>query len=653
MKKVISLLMACIMLLSFIPLSQGAEKTLALAAGGETDYRIVVAAAASDAETTAAAKLKTYLEEITGADFAIVTDDAAVGEKEISVGDTNRIDGLWSADEDVDADAVRIFTREEKLFLTGGSGRGTLYAVATFLEDWLGCRWFTHDLTVTPHQDTLSIPAIDYFYEPSFRLRQTYWLFSTMYPEYCVAHKLQGVMAGLPESLGGGRYELAVSGVHTMSQFVTPAMFAEHPEYFGCDENGARQQNRQPCLRNDDVFRLAVDWAKAYFSNYNAILSLSQNDCMDFCRCEKCRAFNDAHGGADSAALLDFVNRVIREVRQTYPDARIETLAYQNSQTPPTGLQAEENVVIRFCGISTCTLHALDDPICTSNKKFHQDLTGWEKLCKEIYIWDYSTNFQYYYALFPNITALQARYQYYRDHHVVSIFDHGCGESIVPGEFHELRTYLVMKLLWNPDTDIERHMREFCEAYYGEAGADVVEFIRYFEKNVGGWNAKAVKVCHNSCQDGGVSLLNNSALSALNVRKLDALMEQAQARPLSEAQAQRLQGLSLSWRFFKNATFAGEFNWYSGFTDPEAETAKLAEDMRAYGVTGMSENGALWLSDEAPDGRMMPTFWYADEETLSPDILQEMRLRVGIHKVLSFVCTPLRLLFERFAALCG
>ncbi|MBQ6019799.1 MAG: DUF4838 domain-containing protein, partial [Clostridia bacterium] len=558
-----------------------ADAKLVLASGGATDYRIVVGANASPAERTAADTLADYLARICGAAFGIVTDDADPAAKEIVVGRTNR-DAEIAIDRDgMDDDAVRIVTSGEKLYLTGGAARGALYAVYTFLEDWLGCRWFTRELTVVPERDPLAIPGIDYFYEPCFRQRTTYWMFSTMYPDYCVAHKLHGVMAGLSEELGGGRYELSVSSVHTLQQFVPASLFEAHPEYFGCDENGEHKMNRQPCLHNADVFALAVAWAKDYFSQYNAILSVSQNDNQDFCQCAECRAFNKAHGGTDSASMLDFVNRVAAEVRKDYPDARFETLAYQNSLLPPTGLEVGKDIVIRLCPISTCTLHALDDPSCPANAKFDKALSGWAKLTDSIYIWEYSTDFQYFYALYPNLTAMQGRYRYYRDRNVTAIFDHGCGDLIEPGEFHELRTYLVLKLLWDPDTDIERHMKEFCAAYYGDAGEDIVEFIRYFEKNVRGFNPKTFRACHNSCFDGGVSLVNNTSLSSINVRKLDAILAGAKAKELTEDAAHRLEGLSLSWRFFKNATFAGEFNWYSGLTDPAAETEKLIDDMRA------------------------------------------------------------------------
>lgn len=638
MKRFLCLLFSVVMLFTLLTPAFAAQPSLTLASGGETDYRIVVAQDAAAAEQTAADTLADYLGQITGAAFPVVTDTEPAEAKELVVGETNRGPGFDKGD--WDDDAVRLLIDGQTLFLTGGSPRGTLYAVYTFLEDWLGCRWFTHDLTVTPEQPVLTVPAdVDYFYEPPFQLRQTYWMFSTMYPDYCAAHKLHGVMAGLPESMGGGRYELAISGVHTLQQFVPQTLFAEHPEYFGCDENGERQPNRQPCLRNEDVFRLAVAWAKQYFAGDHVILSVSQNDNQDFCRCDACRAFNAAHGGVDSAALLDFVNRVAAEVKQDYPDAQLETLAYQNSLTPPADMTVADNVVIRLCPISTCVLHGLDDPSCPSNARFNNALTGWSEMTDRIYIWDYSTDFQYFYALYPNVTALQGRYQYYRDRNVVSIFDHGCGDGIVAGEFHELRTYLVCKLLWDPDTDVERHMREFCEAYYGAAAGDVLAFLKDYEKSVKGFNAKALHTCHIDCFAGGESWAGNLSLTALDVKRLDGCLVQAQARELSADEAHRLEGLTLSWRFTKCAIRAGEFNWFSGFTEPETAVNELIADMKAYGVNSLSENGGLWLLDKEANAKVLPKWWYEEDEGAIP---QSEKLKA---RLLPFFNRILRVLF--------
>ncbi len=616
MKKVLCLILSLLLCLVTVLPAFAAEKELVLAENGETDYVIVVSETATDTEKNAAAILADYLQRICGAVFATVTDDTVSSDKEIVVGVTNR-DGEADLDyAGYGEEGVRILTQGDKLFLTGGKVRGSIYSVYTFLEEYLGCRWFTETLTVVPEADRLIIPAIDYTYIPCFRLRQTVWGFSTAYKDYCVAQKLHGVMAYVTDDVGGCAQEYCINSVHTLGGIITRDKFDLHPEYFGADENGVRTPNRQPCLTNADVFDITVSYAKNFFASYNTILSISQNDGMSFCQCENCRAFKNAHGGTDSACMLDFVNRVAKAVRETYPEARFETLAYQDSLTPPTGLTVEKDVTIRMCPVNGCVLHDFDDPACEKNAGFNKAMEGWAALTDNIYMWNYSTDFQYYYALFPNITTLQNRFRYFRDHNVIGVFDNGCGDSIAPGEFHELKTYLVLKLMWDPDTDVERHISEFCNAYYGEAGADVVDFINDFEKAVKGYNARNFSTCHMTCQDGGQSLENNTSLSELDIKKLDKIMARAEARDLTAGEANRLEGLSLSWRFFKNATFAGEFNWLSPTANPAKEAEKLYNDMKDYGINILTEGGGLRLDMGEPDFTHRPTWWFASADSM-------------------------------------
>ena len=44
-------------------------------------------------------------------------------------------------------------------------------------------------------------------------------------------------------------------------------------------------------------------------------------------------------------------------------------------------------------------------------------------------------------------------------------------------EFSELRTYLIAKLLWNPDCDIDSVMNDFLYGYYGPAAAHIRAYI--------------------------------------------------------------------------------------------------------------------------------------------------------------------------------
>lgn len=647
MKRAISLILVCILVFSACFLGQAASSAPLLAENGRTDYVIVTGRNATEAEKTAANTLADYLLRITGATFPVVTDDTAARETELVIGRTNRASAETLGCAGMDDDGVRILTAGKRLYLTGGEKRGALYAVYTYLEDHLGCRWFTHELTVVPAQSSPALENIDYSYVPPFKLRQSYWMFSTIYPEFCAAHKLHGIMAYMGDAYGGPRAEKAINGVHTMAYIVTSDLFGTHPEYFGADENGVRSVNRQPCFTNEGVFRLTLEAALNHIGNYETIFSVSQNDGMDFCQCETCRAFNAAHGNTDSAALIDFVNRIAAAVDEVYPGRQLETLAYQNSQTPPTGLTVAQNVVIRLCPIGACVLHGLDDASCPANAKFYKDLSGWAALTNNLYIWDYSTNFQYLYALFPNILTLQNRYRCFRDNNVVSVFEHGCGEAFPASEFHDLKTYLTSKLLWDPDTDVQRHISEFCAAYYGEAGPDVVEFINTFETQIGGYNAASVQNCHITCHDGGENLEAHSSLTERDVKALDAILARAKSRSLSDAQAQRLYGLELSWRLFKNATFAGEFNWLSYKNDPASEAERLFCDLKDYGYTYLAEAGSIAFGDQTPNFAVRPTYWFTPESEYTASVRFQARLLPLINRILRTVFAPLRMIEER------
>lgn len=657
MKKGIAIVLSLVMLfVASIPVF-AAEEGLVLANNGITAYSVIISENATETEVTAANTLVSYLNQMTGAEFLIERDSEPEGDYEIVVGVTNREKDAPVDRSELGDEGVRIFTDGKKLFLTGGEIRGSIYSVYTFLEEFLGCRWFTKSVPITPdvgdcivvpETDKLVIDEIDYTYVPPFRLRQTYWMFSTMYQDYSVAHKLHGMMAGIPENMGGIPVESCINGVHTLGWMITQDMYAEHPEYFGMDENGVRQPNRQPCLSNPDVLEIVINAAKAHFSQYTSIFSVSQNDNQNFCKCSECVAFNEAHGGVDSASMLNFVNKVARAIKEEYPDRMVETLAYQLTEAAPTGLTVEDNVVIRLCPIQTCVLHDLDDASCPDNKEFDTNLTAWAAMTENIYIWDYSTNFQYIYAFFPNITTIQARYQYFRDRNVVAVFDHGCGENIIPAELHELRTYLVCKLLWNPDTDIEMHIREFCDAYYGEASDDIIEFIYYFEDAIKGYNAASFSTCHITCYDGGESLENHSSLTEIDVAKLDKLVESAKSKNLTADNKKHLEGFELSWRFFKNATWAGEFNWFLFWNDPEAESRQLYEDMKAYGVQYLAEAWNLYFREEEPNFLVYPTFWYHSEEELPMTVKIQSKLYPIINKALHVLFAVPRFFIDLF-----
>ena len=48
-----------------------------------------------------------------------------------------------------------------------------LYAVYDFLENELGCRWFTPDCSTVPREGTITIPRLRHIYVPPLEYRAT------------------------------------------------------------------------------------------------------------------------------------------------------------------------------------------------------------------------------------------------------------------------------------------------------------------------------------------------------------------------------------------------------------------------------------------------------------------------------------------------
>ena len=119
------------------------------------------------------------------------------------------------------------------------------------------------------------------------------------------------------------------------------------------------------------------------------------------------------------------------------------------------------------------------EELCRENTLFKKDIEDWNEICDRLYIWDYVTDFSHYLMPFPNFDSMYENARFFADYHVKGIFEEGNYTS-VSGEFGELRGYLLAKLLWDPYMDesaYRRHMREFCEGYYGPGGDHVMEIL--------------------------------------------------------------------------------------------------------------------------------------------------------------------------------
>ena len=431
-----------------------------------TSFTLVVQEGGAACVRNSADELVEYLEQATG--YRI---EEKASEHEIVIGVTDRdTPVVTEARAKVELDGYTMLEDGGRLYITGSCDRGTMYGVYDFLEEYLGVRFLAADTTVVINQASAEIPAgFAKTHNPTFELRDTYW-YDMRYKQDFANHSKDNSFYdnSTPVSDIGGGVGYAGRFVHTFSLLTG-----------GTTHTG----NVQPCLTDEEVYNTVLSNVRAWLdANPEAtIISVSQNDSdagVGGCQCVNCKAINDAEG-SEMGSLLTFVNRIANDIKDDYPGVYVDTLAYRYTRTPPKTVRPAENVIIRLCSIECCFTHALSDPNCSRNKSFCKDIEAWSEICDNLYIWDYTYNAETYFTFFPNFDVLHANVQFYKDHNVKGVFLEGQQVS-VSGEFAELRSYLLAKLLWNPDMTEEQYyayMDEFMQYYYGPGWVQIKEYM--------------------------------------------------------------------------------------------------------------------------------------------------------------------------------
>ncbi|WP_411032349.1 DUF4838 domain-containing protein [Spongiimicrobium sp. 3-5] len=444
-KSVFTLLINLVLFLTWSCTNNAIE----LVKNGASDYEIVLLDNFTEDTRKTAEKLQYYIHKISDVSIEIVDGSSQNKDK------SKIFVGLLDAPKQLPRQ-INIKTEGKDLFITGGSENAVKNAVYEFLENFLGCKWYTPEVAKTPNTKTISLKPIDYTYDPAINTRTVHSRLYYENKEFADQQKV--TYEAFP-------YYVPIARVHTFHRFMPEEKFyGDHPEYYAL-----RGENRLPtqlCLTNEKVLEIVKDSVSALFSRYPDadVVSVSQDDNQQYCQCENCSKIDKEEGGP-SGTMVHFVNKVAAD----FPEKTISTLAYQHTRKPPK-VRPADNVLITLCSIE-CDRSSPIEAKCTD---FADDLKGWGKLTDNIRIWDYTTQFTNFLAPFPNIHTLQPNIQLFKDNNAKWVFEQ---HSNNPSELFELRSYITAKLLWNPDLNLDALLSEFTDGYYKEAGVYVKKYI--------------------------------------------------------------------------------------------------------------------------------------------------------------------------------
>lgn len=365
---------------------------------------------------------------------------------------------------DLNKDFISIDYKDSLITISANNKRNLYYATYDFIEKFLNVNWLSNDFTYYEDLKSINFPKnYSYYFEPPVLTRTVHS--KLFYNDSVFADKLKVTNEAFPRYVPSAR-------VHTFHRFLPYDVFYDkNPEYYAL-RNGKRLPT-QLCLTNTDVLKIVKDSVNSFFNKFpnSDVISVSQDDNTQYCQCDKCSKI-DNQEGSPAGTMIHFVNAVA----ESFPNKTISTLAYQYTRKPPK-VKPIENVLITLCSIE-CNRSV---PIELGCKDFSSDLKGWSQLTDNIRIWDYTTQFTNFLAPFPNWGTIKPNINLFVDNNAKWIFEqHSNNDS----ELFELRSYIMAKLLWNPNLDFQTLLNEFNNKYYGNGGKYISEYVNSIQNQI-------------------------------------------------------------------------------------------------------------------------------------------------------------------------
>lgn len=500
-----------------------------MAQNGETDYKIVVPAAASDCVLYAASELNRYFTRSTGAQMEIVVDNGTAldeNAKYVSLGDTTMAGGLTVTKAEVNLDGYKIARRGNTILIKAYEDRGVMYGVYEFLHRGFGYECYAVDEIALDVKPTAYLPDLDFTDAPSFEGR---FLDGPLDYNQELQAKLRMKDMGLSSRYGGGATDEWMgmhceSFLHIVDYADYEAYYAEHyPDVAKEDYryewfSNASGSRLQWCLTNSVLLDVATENLKKIITEHpeGIYVNIAEEDMGVMCNCERtgesffglsCKDSRAKYGV--SGTLIRFVNELIKRIEpwreQNYPDRDLKyvTFVYHQSINAPVKEQKEngkyvpidetvvphEKLYVRYAPIQRCYYHNLLDKTCSINKRYAENYEKWTDLTDRLMTWEYRTNYSAYYQFFDNFGTMQDEtIRYYKDGVVNMMLQYTTGSGLA--SMSDLNVYLNSKILWNVYADQEKLIDDFMNAFYKTGAPYVKEYLNLMRSHLAAVNVE-------------------------------------------------------------------------------------------------------------------------------------------------------------------
>ena len=504
--------------------AEGKAPEITLIKEGKVNFEIVSPRTAAPIARFAAKELAEFTGRIANSKVTVLT--APSGKlPAIIVGDTKAAAAAGIDLKNLDRDGFFIKTHKGNIIIIGNDEkspralretfmqRGTLNGVYEFLERFGGVRfYFPGELgTIVPVKKEWAVPSLDITDRPDSQFRQIYC------KELTALNKNKNDY--LPESLKKlevtrktNLYQrlstLRIPNCHGLAKLGYVERFRKsHPEYFALRGDGSRMDGTHitaPSTKHghlcfsspvkEVVYQDAAaflqgkpatatgalqpngksGWHGAYFSY--PFFNIMPNDGMFACQCKVCKAVYAKGPQAISDLIWNFKIDIAERLAASKIPGYITVMAYAQYKLIPSR-KIPSNMIVHL---------ALTGPWKEMNPAAQNKdmalLKAWhDKLGQKTYLWTYATKCGNAISDIPNFTpyAVGSFFKKSAPHSFGTFFESETDHWL----FGAMNYYILGKVLWNSNADVNAIMDEHYALMYGKAAAFMKEIYLAWEKH--------------------------------------------------------------------------------------------------------------------------------------------------------------------------
>lgn len=482
---------------------------------GVTEYKVVLPEKVTTEMNYAKEELITLFKEATGVTLQSDSDEGlthSAANKYISLGRTALFEssGIEVDFTSLKEDGVRIVTKDNTIYLLGGTDSGVLYAVYDFLNLALNFETYAKDCyTLDKNVSTLKlmdynvtdIPDIDY------RGRGSGIMYASTsdYNDVMYSYRMRTVDAywkrTIPIHSGSDKSSPSKADHNCFYYLPTDDYLASHPKFYSTKNpkgqlcytarGDAEELELMTTYCAEKIEQSLKIYPREQYPLY-ASAQLGMDDNYDMCACDECKRISDKHNGAIVATIIPFLKTVAKKVNawMELPENaeykrenfQYTFFAYQDTLTAPftydektgTYVAADESVTPEGLNIVPFfALNKLDHAVSINadeNATMRSTLDAWLTYYKHAWGWTYGCFYKDYFAFYDCYNFYSEACKYFAEHEFKLIVPqmHSSQRGADTGYF-TMAAYIFSKLSWNSSLEMQTLIDNYMSAMFKDA----------------------------------------------------------------------------------------------------------------------------------------------------------------------------------------